>query len=576
MQRLPPFVVQLSLIRWQLWRRLFSRLNPVHGRLFLLAALGGFQSLLVLPTLYLVRFCFNTAIPQHRAGALVLTGALILLIRILTSTLFLLARQKSTSLAKMSVARLRRDLVERLYRAPYDYLVRNDAAHIQGRIVHETERLDNLLSTLLGAVLPALLTMTVLVTLLLWINWQLLILSGFLAPVAWVLGVIGGHRVKPAVSAFKDSFERFNKGMYFVVRQMALTRSRGFEAGEINTQAGRIADLERSGVRMAMSFAVHGQIQMLAIGAIGLLVLIIGGLEVIIGRLSLGDLIAFYLGASFLNNAMSQLTSVLPDLVTCDETLARLDALMADDADDSYIGQEALRFTGVIAMRDVAFRHSRAPVLDGISLDLAPGCNVTIIGPNGSGKTTIVGLILGFYRPYRGGILANGVPYERLDLGELRRAIGFVPQHPTFFTGTVAENLGYGRPQCGLADIVAAAERAGVAQFIRALPETYDTQIGEGGVLLSGGEAQRLAIARALVGDPRLLIFDEPTNHLDAATVASIMGKLLSAREDIGLLVISHDPAVVALADTVFRLEAGTLIQEPQRTQTITLSRVAL
>ncbi|AYJ85867.1 ABC transporter ATP-binding protein [Sphingomonas paeninsulae] len=472
-------LAKLSLIRWSLWRGFLSRLGRSRGQLFMLAALGSLQSLLFLPMLHLVRYCFDTAIPHKRVEAVIMVGAGILSIRLVSSALLLLTRFFSVRLAKRTVAGLRQELVDWLYRSPRDYLARNDAAYVQGRIVQETERLDNLSSTLLSAVLPALLTIVVLIGTLAWINWRLLLIAGVFAPFAWALGLVAGRHVKREVTAFQHNFERFHQGISFVVRQMDLTRSRGFEEGEFQAQSSRIDDLQRSGVRMAMSFAAHGQLQSIAIGAIGVLVLIVGGLQVIAGALSLGDLLAFYLGAGFLNNAMSQLTTLLPDVLTCDGSLGRLEALRTGVTGTSYTGRQKSRFVGRITLADVTFRHGDTPLLDQLSLDLAPGCNVAIIGPNGSGKTTIVDLILGFHRPQQGVLLADGIPYDQLDLRVLRQSFGFVPQRPTFFTGTVAENLTYGRPDRSNADIVAAAERAGVHAFIRDLPQGYETPIGE-------------------------------------------------------------------------------------------------
>lgn len=550
----------MSLIRWPLWRAYLGRLGRSRGQLVRLAALGSLQSLLFLPILHLVRYCFDTAIPEQKVAEVILVGAGILGIRLLSSGLLLLTRFLSVRLAKQTVADMRRELIDWLYRAPRDYLARNDAAYVHGRIVHETERLDNLTSTLLSAILPALLTIVVLIGMLAWISWQLLLIAGLLAPLAWALGLLAGQYVKREVTAFQHRFERFQQGVSFVVRQMELTRSRGFEDQELRAQTARIRDLQTSGVRMALSFTAHGQVQATAIGAIGVLVLIVGGLQVIGGALTLGDLLAFYLGAGFLNAAMGQLTSLLPDVLTCDGSLGRLEALRTGAPAAPYSGRQTPHFAGRIDLVDVTFRHGDAPLIEGISLGLEPGCNVAILGPNGAGKTTIVDLILGFQRPEQGVVLADGVPYEQLDLRALRRAFGFVPQRPTFFTGTVAENLAYGRSDG--ADIVTAAERAGVDAFIRSLPQGYETPIGEGGMLLSGGEAQRLAIARALVGNPRLLICDEPTNHLDTATVGAIMGRLLAADDDLGVLMITHDTTVVALAESVFRLERGKLVPQ--------------
>ena len=192
-----------------------------------------------------------------------------------------------------------------------------------------------------------------------------------------------------------------------------------------------------------------------------------------------------------------------------------------------------------------------------VHLDLRPGSTVAIVGPNGAGKSTLLYLILGFYRPQRGELRAEGVPYERIDLGDLRRGIGVVMQHPTFFAGTVRENITYGCPEATPDEIGRAARIALADDFIRTLPAGYDTPIGEGGVLLSGGQVQRIAIARALLRRPSLLILDEPTNHLETPAIGRLLQNLATLEPRPGVLIISHDREVLGYADRLYRIEDG-------------------
>jgi ABC-type bacteriocin/lantibiotic exporter with double-glycine peptidase domain len=198
-------------------------------------------------------------------------------------------------------------------------------------------------------------------------------------------------------------------------------------------------------------------------------------------------------------------------------------------------------------------------VVRDVNLELRPGSSVAIVGPNGAGKSTVLYLILGFYRPLRGALRADGAAYDRLDLVELRRGIGVVMQHPTFFAGTVRENITYGYPEATDEEIAVAARLALADEFIQALPQGYDTPIGEGGLLLSGGEVQRIAIARALLRKPKLLILDEPTNHLESAAIHRLLDHLAALEPRPGVLIISHDREVLRYADVVHRLEDGTL-----------------
>src|SRR6185295_16271490 len=189
--------------------------------------------------------------------------------------------------------------------------------------------------------------------------------------------------------------------------------------------------------------------------------------------------------------------------------------------------------------------------------------NLAIVGPNGAGKSTLAWLILGAYRPREGVILADGVPYDEIDMVKFRRSIGTVTQHPEFLNGSIAENIGYGTDNCDFEQIKHAAHLALIDDFIESLPNGYDTQVGEGGVLLAGGEAQRLAIARALIRKPRLLILDEPTNHLDRNAIRRLMQQLQTLENRPAILTISHDREVVDFADEVYALRDGVAVPQP-------------
>jgi ABC-type multidrug transport system fused ATPase/permease subunit len=279
--------------------------------------------------------------------------------------------------------------------------------------------------------------------------------------------------------------------------------------------------------------------------------------------MTLGEFVSFYFAAGLLNGQIGRINGAFPDLIKGNESLVTLRELSNAGPLEPYHGTRLIAFDGMIALRDVTFSFGLHTVLRHVSLDIDKSSNIAIVGPNGVGKTTILHLICGFYRPDEGRLLANGVPYDEINLCELRRSIGVVMQHFTFFSGTVLENISYGCRGASREEVIAASKRALADDFVRHLPEGYDTEIGVEGMRLSGGEYQRLAIARALVGRPKLLILDEPTNHLDAETVNRLMDTLVNDPHRPALLTITHDPTVVRYADAVYHLEGGIL--SPQR-----------
>jgi ATP-binding cassette subfamily C protein CydD len=208
------------------------------------------------------------------------------------------------------------------------------------------------------------------------------------------------------------------------------------------------------------------------------------------------------------------------------------------------------------------------PALDGVSLAIRPGGRITVTGPSGAGKSSLLGLLLRFAEPASGTIEAGGIPLDRLDPAAWRAQIGWVPQRPHLFAGTVADNIALGQPAASRAAIERAASLAGAVEFIEALPRGYATPLGERALRLSAGQRQRIALARAFLRDAPLLLLDEPTTHLDAITAAQILTTIESPIADRTVIVVSHGPGLAGSADQTITLDHGKLVaadaREPQ------------
>jgi ATP-binding cassette subfamily B protein len=219
---------------------------------------------------------------------------------------------------------------------------------------------------------------------------------------------------------------------------------------------------------------------------------------------------------------------------------------------------------GEIVFDHVTFRYKSAetPLYDTFNLTIAPGERVALVGPTGAGKSTFVKLIQRLYDLQGGSIAIDGQDIALVEQASLRRAIAVVPQDPALFHRTIAENIGYARPDATLDEIKLAAKRARAHDFIEALPKGYDTLVGERGVKLSGGERQRVAIARAFLADAPILVFDEATSSLDVETevhVQAAMDELMSARTTI---VIAHRLSTIRGADRILVFERGRIVEE--------------
>jgi ATP-binding cassette subfamily B protein len=290
----------------------------------------------------------------------------------------------------------------------------------------------------------------------------------------------------------------------------------------------------------------------------GVVVLIVGGAAVAQRTMTLGDLLSFYAVLALLLRQVNIVVANVPLVMYGDEALRRLDEILEAKEPEPYRGRRALPFRGSLALEEVSFRYADDPVLDGVTLRIEPGERVALVGPNGAGKSTVLRLMLGLYRPHAGRLTADGVPYDDLNLANLRRQIAVVLQDPVIFPATIRENISYGRPGATDEDIRRAAELA-TADFVDLLPGGLDTDVGDEGGLLSGGQGQKIAIARALLGHPRLLVLDEPTTYLDGVSSAHLMRNLRALPGDPALLFITHDPDVSRHADTLYELRHGRI-----------------
>jgi len=212
---------------------------------------------------------------------------------------------------------------------------------------------------------------------------------------------------------------------------------------------------------------------------------------------------------------------------------------------------------------DVHFTYEAGrEALAGVDFDIAPGERVALVGPSGAGKTTMASLLLGFLRPTRGRISVDGVDLTTLDIGDWRRRLAWVPQNPRLFAGTIADNIRLGHPQADLEAVRTAAGQAFAAEFIEALPAGYDTPVGERGVGLSGGQIQRIALARAFLRDARLVVLDEATASLDPASEAAVQQAVDALARGRSMLVIAHRLATVRDADRILVLDGGCIVEQ--------------
>ena len=319
----------------------------------------------------------------------------------------------------------------------------------------------------------------------------------------------------------------------------------------------------RIGTRAIMTVIV---IFLVFTGIVG--VLWIGARDVRAGVMTPGELVQFVIYAVMVSGAVGALSEIWGELQRASGATERLVEIL--QTTDSVLDPAQPRplpwpVRGQITFRDVAFRYPARPTvsaLDGVSFEVKPGQTVALVGPSGAGKTTILQLLMRFYDPQDGEVLLDGVPLPEMSRTDFRRHIALVPQDPVIFAASARDNIRFGRPEASDADVETAARAAAAHDFIAALPEGYDSALGERGVMLSGGQKQRIAIARAILRDAPVLLLDEATSALDAESEAAVQTAVEQLSQGRTTLVVAHRLATVKRADRIIVFDQGRIVDE--------------
>jgi subfamily B ATP-binding cassette protein MsbA len=398
-----------------------------------------------------------------------------------------------------------------------------------------------------------------------WLNWQFAFVALAVAPLLFWTVFRYTHRIKVAARE-----ARVSTGLLASLAQETLASIRIVQGlAQEEQQNDRFQAQSETSLRSYLD-GVRYQARVAPLvdvfAAAGLaLVMWFGATHVMQGHLTTGDMVVFFAYVTNLYSPMKALARL--SYVTSKATIGaeRIADILSvrSEVTDRQGAREASRFKGEIEFRDVSFEYqSGQPVLSRINLRIAPGEKVAIVGATGAGKSTLISLIPRLYDPSSGTISIDGQDVRNYSVQSLRAQISLVLQDSLLFSGTIRENIAFGRPDASDEEIVAAAVVANAAEFIEVLPDGYETLVAEGGTTLSGGQKQRIAIARAILRGSPILILDEPTSGLDAASERTVIDALERAARGRTTLLIAHRLTTVRLADRIIVLDKGRIVEE--------------
>ena len=508
-----------------------------------------------------IRWIIDVGIREGRVGTIAWAVLGLLALTLVKGGLTFVEGRWIEQAAQGVAYELRARIQAQLTRLSFAFHAQTETGELLSRAVQDVERIRMLTGRATNRIVNSAVLLVATAGAIVWMNRSLALVALAAMPLLLLVGLRYGQLARPLALRIQQAVANLTTRLDQNLRGVRVVKAFAQEQAEM----GRFeAENERwfSLVRLNTSQqAVYVPLLNLVANLASVAILWFGGRLVIEGQLTLGELVAFITYLGQLVQPVRVLGNMIPQFVMGSASAARVLAILdaVPDVRDAPDATPLPPIEGHVRLEHVSFGYGGRPILQDIDFEAQPGEVVALLGPTGSGKSSLVNLIPRFYDPTEGRVLVDGYDIRRVTLTSLREQIGLVLQETTLFARTIRENIAFGQPDATDEDVVAAAEAAQAHDFITQMPNGYDTEVGERGVTLSGGQKQRLAIARALLTQPRILILDDATASVDTAT-ESLIRQALDRQLRCTTFIIAHRLSTCASADLILMLDAGRIV----------------
>ncbi|HLX46279.1 MAG TPA: ABC transporter ATP-binding protein [Bryobacteraceae bacterium] len=544
---------------WSEYGRLKPFLHPYTGRLIFILAISLLATALGLVQPYISKLLIDTALLRRDWRALVWVSGLMFLATVFGFLINILSSYQYVRVSAAMLFDMRLALYRHLQTLSPRFYAKWRLGDLVSRLNNDIGEVQRVSADTLLSVLSNVTFLVGSIAMMLWLNWRLFLLSIALVPLClWTFA----HYQQKLTDFTRQLRERAaDLGSLFVetiigMRTVIASNAADHEAARFRDRNTAFVDtLLRLQVTSFLTGALPGTI----LTASTALVFLYGGKMIIDGTMSIGALVAFMAYHMRLLSPVQTMMGMSANLAAARVSLSRIFEILDTPAEvterPNAVALPPLR--DKIVLEDITLRHDRENVLNGVSFEVKAGTFCAILGPSGAGKSTIADLLVRLLDPDSGRITIDGADLRDLRLEALRSEVVLVDQTAHLFNASIAENIAYAQPKSTRAQIESAGTQAGLDELIRRLPEGYDTKTGERGLALSAGERQRIALARALLRKPSVLILDEPTSALDPETEKIVARNLREALISQTVIIITHRPALAEIADQVVTLRDG-------------------
>jgi subfamily B ATP-binding cassette protein MsbA len=546
-------------------RRLLHYLRPYSGPMFFATVALVMGAVLGLVFPWIMQNLVDIVLARGDAGELNRITLVLIATFLLRGVFYYIQNYYLAFAGERIVVDLRRETYEHLHTLSPRFFADRRVGELVSRLSSDVTLVRSALTNNVAAVLSQSLTFVGSLALMLALNWRLTLFILGVAPVVAVSAVLFGRSLRRLSTSVQDQLANATATAEEALGGVRVVKAFTREAYEVERYAEQIERTFDSTMALTRVRSAFGPlVTFLGFSALAG-ILWFGGREVLAGRLTGGALVAFLVYGINLAAALGAFTNLYSQIQEALGASRRIFELL-DEVPEIRDAPGAVALPpirGHLRFEGVSFTYpgSHLDVIHDLHLEVRPGEALALVGPSGAGKSTTFNLIPRFYDPTRGRVCLDGHDLRDVTLLSLRAQIGLVPQETHLFSGTVRENLLYGKLDATEAEVVAAARAANADDFIRALPQGYDTRVGERGIKLSGGQRQRVAIARTILRDPRLLLLDEATSSLDSESEVLVQEALERLMRGRTTVIIAHRLSTVQRVDRIAVLDAGRLVE---------------